>query len=93
MLYDAPVKKPEHAELLSGLVLDWPRRWRDLHGVSPREVISQFRAPGFEIYYDTAADFVRFSEENSEWFLHGQPGTPPERWGRILLQHISTQSL
>jgi len=78
MLYDAPVKKPEHRGLLSGLVLDWPRRWRHLHGASPQDVVSGLRAPGFEIYYDTAADFVRFSEGNSEWFAHGQPGARAE---------------
>lgn len=76
MLYASPVKEPRHAELLSGLVLDWPRRWRDLHGVSASEVVSKLRlrSPGFEVYYDNALNFVRFSDENSEWFVHEERG-------------------
>lgn len=71
MLYEAPVKEPRHAELLAGLVLDWPRRWRELHGVSPYETVSRLRSAGFEIYYDTALDFVKFSDKNAEWFING----------------------
>jgi hypothetical protein len=73
MLYEAPVKETRHAALLSGLVLDWPRRWRELHGVSPQEAVSKLRTPGFEVYYDTALAFVQYSDENSEWFMDGQP--------------------
>ena len=76
MLYEAPVKKPkepENSALLSGLVLDWPRRWRDLHGVSARDAVTKLRATGFEVYYDTALEFIQYSEENSEWFMAEQP--------------------
>lgn len=73
MLYEAPVKESKHAKLLSGLVLDWPRRWRELNGVSASEAVSRLRSSGFEVYYDTTLEFVRFSDENSEWFTKGQP--------------------
>ena len=29
----------------------------------------------FAVYYDTALAFVHYSNENSEWFMDGQPET------------------
>jgi hypothetical protein len=71
MLYEAPVKEEAQKNLLSDLVLDWPRRWRELGRPSLSDTLLRLRSQGFEDYYDNALAFVRHSNENSEWFLQG----------------------
>jgi len=69
ILRDAPVKAGNR-DLLSGLVLDWPRRWRELHpGQSAQLKIEAIRAPEFGQYYDNAIEFVRYSDANPNWFM------------------------
>ena len=79
MLYDAPLKAAKHAQLLSGLVLGWPRRWRGTHGGSAHDAVSKLRATGYETYYDRALEFVDYSDRNPEWFMSpglGRAGPP-----------------
>ncbi len=70
MLWNAPIKKG-YDDLLSDIVLDWPRRWREIHGKSPSDVINHLRVAGFEKYYDNADRFAQYSSENENWFLKG----------------------
>lgn len=79
MLWDAPIKKDKEKEndkLLSGLVLDWPRRWREIHDQSPHDALNKLRASGFEKYYDNAIQFAQYSADNSDWFLNAMPPLP-----------------
>jgi hypothetical protein len=73
MIWDSPMK-PGREELLSGIVLDWPRRWRELHPETSAEgTILTLRKEGFERYYDNAVTFVRHSDANADWFLAAMP--------------------
>lgn len=65
--YDPPVKPGKEA-LLSGVVPDWPRFWRDFRNGSPVEKLLELRVPDFAKSYDNAIDFASYSERNSDWF-------------------------
>ena len=80
VVWDTPVKDSKDSALLSGLVVDWPRKWRDLHGTSASEILLDLRTPEFSSYYDNAVKFVAFSDANPEWFLKmpGPTGTKPK---------------
>jgi hypothetical protein len=78
MVFDAPVKTNEgKPDLRSGLVLDWPRVWRESYGESAAKAVEGLRAAGFEKYYDNALSFVKHSDNNHDWFLKG-PISEPE---------------
>lgn len=64
-------KEVQSTELLSGLVMDWPRKWREMHGGSAVETLKILRGrnPKFRSYYDNALSFVEFSDANPEWFM------------------------
>jgi hypothetical protein len=64
-----PPLKPGNEQLFSDLVLDWPRSWRDIHGVSARDAVEALRTPGFDKYYDNARGFIEESDNDPEWFL------------------------
>ncbi len=66
--YDPPVKAGKEP-LLSGLALDWPRFWRDFRTGSPVEKLLELRVSNFSKYYDNAIEFVRYSDENRNWFV------------------------
>ena len=68
MLYDAPLKDKQEAPPLSGLVLDWPRRWREIYHASAKDVVLRLRTRGFETYYDAALAFIEHSDANPDWF-------------------------
>ena len=73
MIWDTPVK-PGREELLSGVVLDWPRRWRELHPEkTAEETVLTLRKEGFERYYDNAVTFIQHSDANADWFLAAMP--------------------
>ena len=63
------VKPASAADMLSGLVVDWPRKWRELHGGSASEALLKLRTPEFSPYYDNALHFVAYSDANPEWFV------------------------
>lgn len=69
---DAPMKTGTK-QLLSGLVLDWPRRWRELHSTTAIEAINSIRDPNFSKYYDNACSFARISDSDPDWFLRDAP--------------------
>ena len=71
MKYDPPIKplKPGEKSPLSGLVLDWPRFWKDFYRGTPVDKLRELRVTNFAKYYDNAIDFVHYSETNRDWFI------------------------
>jgi len=57
-------------DLISQMVLDWPRRMRERY--KPEETIAKLNEmknnTGKKIYYDNALDFIYYSENNKDWF-------------------------
>ena len=54
----------------SSLVLDWPRRWRELYGDDEFEsTVDALRQPGSEAYWDATCAFCRESATEREWWI------------------------
>lgn len=70
--YAAPMKQGTE-DRASPVVLDWPRRSRELTTRPALELLKDMATAAPHAYYDATADFVRFSEANHEWFER-----PPE---------------
>ncbi len=68
-----PPLKDGGAPLFSGLVLDWPRVWRESHHDSAVEYLRKLRAPelpeSLQARYDAAIAFYEHSEANEDWCL------------------------
>ena len=63
---------PERAYRLPGLVLDWPRRWRETKTSDPSGILDSMNSdPRFDRYYTCASEFVSFSLKSHDWFLKG----------------------
>jgi hypothetical protein len=69
-IYDAPVT-PDGGALLSGLVLDWPRWWRERFEDSASEYVLRLMMAGKEHYHNNCLAFLKYSEESVDWFLKG----------------------
>ncbi len=66
--YEAPAK--DGAEVfLSPIALDWPRRWRELYGSSPANVLREMDAFRPHIYYAPSIAFAEYSDQNQDWHL------------------------
>ena len=65
-------KNVESEALLSGLVVDWPRKWREMYdssaNVTLKAMLQQNRK--YRKYYENAISFVEFSDANPEWFMN-----------------------
>lgn len=69
ILYDPPLKPTTDRDLISGMVLDWPRRWREKHSGDLRSLIAELdRKPEFSRYYQNAIQFASYSASNSDWY-------------------------
>jgi len=68
--YDVPAKESTE-EIVTPVVLDWPRRWRELSGKSANEKLSQINESSPHPYCDATMAFVDYSEKNQDWF--GRP--------------------
>jgi len=65
-------RKPSKADLVPGLVLDWPRKWRDTRRKDAAAVIAQLNAEAnFSKYYENTIRFVEFSQQNKDWYRGG----------------------
>jgi len=65
--YETPVKSGrEH--LPSGLVLDWPRHWREFHAASLPAALRAIRSEPVA-YYDNAESFIEYSQAQHNWFM------------------------
>jgi len=86
-IYEPPMKV-EGSLLSSGLVLDWPRVWRETRHDSALRFLEELRRPdlpdALKARYDAATAFWFHSEQNQDWCL--PPGwtrhTPWSRDGR-----------
>lgn len=69
----------------SGLVLDWPRIWRESRNGTPMQKLSELCEPDLSERtrekYAEAARFVEYSDKNQNWFL-------PEGSTRITLRDL-----
>jgi len=69
----------------SGLVLDWPRIWRESRNGTPMQKLSELCEPDLSERtrekYAEAARFVEYSDKNQNWFL-------PEGATRIILRDL-----
>jgi hypothetical protein len=64
--YDAPVKDGSKIrDYLSPVVVDWPRRWRELHGTAASEKLAELDS---HPYNKPTSDFIEFSRVNEDWF-------------------------
>lgn len=66
--YAVPVKEGK-TSLLSPVVLDWPRRWRELYGSSPSEKLFAMNEATPHEYYGKTISFIEHSKANENWFL------------------------
>ncbi|HEX8633962.1 MAG TPA: hypothetical protein VF703_07395 [Pyrinomonadaceae bacterium] len=78
-VYQPPLKEVAES-LFSGLVLDWPRAWRESRQDSAVEYLTRLRDPRLpehlQARYDAAIRFYEYSEANQDWCV-------PEGWTRI----------
>lgn len=59
--YEAPTKR-KRSQFLSGVALDWPRRFLSRHGNDPKAVLLQLNnSTSHRHYYENAAKFVDYS--------------------------------
>jgi len=57
------------SSLVTGMVVDWPRRWRETRKTDARSIVSGMDTnPSFSEYYRKTLDFIEFSEHNHDWF-------------------------
>lgn len=70
--YDAPAKKVEKS-VLSPVVLDWPRRWRELHGTSPRVVLDEMERKAPHVYCRNTLPFIEHSFSHTDWYERSGP--------------------
>lgn len=68
----AKQQHPDRKYKLPGLVLDWPRHWRETRRSNPSQVLQDLNSdPTFEGYYTCATKFADFSLKSHDWFLKG----------------------
>jgi len=66
--------KPGSEDVLSQLVVDWPRAWRKEHGTSAVQILEHLSYNSqVPEYYRCAIEFVRQSDENPAWYKAYQP--------------------
>ena len=72
MLVYAKHQNPGKEYKLSGLVLDWPRRWRETRTIDATAALDAMNnEPPFADFYTCAKGFVEFSQRSHDWFLKG----------------------
>lgn len=68
-----PPMKTNKEELLSGLVLDWPRVWRELKTGSALKCLNALCSPELPEFikkrYHASASFYEYSEKHQDWFF------------------------
>jgi len=79
MLYEAPLKAGREG-LASGLVIDWPRRWRERadYGDLVATIDTLDTDPRFGRYYEHAREFAAYSASNPDWYKHLPVREPDE---------------
>ena len=67
--YDVPVKESTAPGTLTPVVLDWPRRWRELYDIDPRQILEEMARNTPHPYYENTIAFSKHSLENENWYL------------------------
>jgi hypothetical protein len=63
-------REPKYDGLVPGMVLDWPRRWRESRTGDVRSLLTSMNsATAFHDYYEHTLRFVDYSEQHHDWFL------------------------
>lgn len=63
-------RDPKFDGLVPGMVLDWPRRWRESRKVDVRSLLTTMDSdPKYHGCYAQTLDFVDYSELHHDWFL------------------------
>ncbi|MDO8723947.1 MAG: hypothetical protein Q7J31_17220 [Syntrophales bacterium] len=61
--------KDHTSEYVTGMTVDWPRRWRESRATDPCPLLKSLgRDPVFSDYYSRTETFISFSEKNHDWF-------------------------
>lgn len=85
-VYTPPLKEGG-AALFSGLVLDWPRVWRESRHEAATKYLEELRTPELPAHlkarYDAAVTFYEYSAANQNWGL-------PAGWTRIKPKDLLT---
>jgi len=72
MLAYTKYQNPGKEYKLPGLVLDWPRRWRETQKTDATAALNAMNTePPFADFYTCANGFVEFSLRSHDWFLKG----------------------
>jgi hypothetical protein len=72
MLAYGKQQKPSADYQLPGLVLDWPRRWRETRKTDAKASLDAMNTePQFADLYTCASELVDFSLKSHDWFLKG----------------------
>lgn len=70
-------RKPGRSQWLPGLVLDWPRYWRDTYSILPERHLSLMNKKSkHRRYYDRAIHFCEFSRKHQDWHQTGHLSVP-----------------
>jgi len=60
-------------ENVTGMTLDWPRRWRESRRSDPRRLLSSLNTDSqYAAFYEEAEKFIDFSAANHDWFRSQQ---------------------
>lgn len=61
--------KEDEKDYCTGMVVDWPRRWRETRKADVRPLVYALDTdPDFSDYYERTLRFIDFSEKNHDWF-------------------------
>jgi hypothetical protein len=64
------LENKEKSKYCTGMVVDWPRRWRESRKTDVGPLISALDTkPEFFDYYERTLRFIEFSQKNHDWFI------------------------
>ena len=64
--------KDKENKMATGMVVDWPRKWRETRKTDVRPIIEALdTVPEAHAYYENTLRFIDFSEEHPDWFKNG----------------------
>lgn len=66
--------KEDSGHLLSGMVIDWPRHWRETRSTSAIDAVNKLNVDkNFSHYYENTVEFIRHSNNNQEQLIASDP--------------------
>ena len=62
--------KTDHQKFASPIVIDWPRRWRDIHGECPTAKLRELnKVPEKSLYWENSIKFAEYSQQKIDYHL------------------------